>query len=137
MRGTVRARGKAVWQVQVYAGRHPDGREKRVARTIRGTRKDADRALAALVLQVEAGQHRGDDPTVTELAEQWYAARVADWSPGTARQYRHQLDRHLLPALGTTRARKVRPADLDRLYATMRAQGLAPGTSARVRKKSY
>ena len=121
MRGTVRARGKGRWQIQAYAGRHPDGREKRIARTIHGTRKDAERALAALVLQVEAGQHRGDDPTVAELAEQWYAARAADWSPGTARQYRHQLDRHILPALGTTRARKVRPADLDRLYATMRA----------------
>ena len=59
MRGTIRARGKGRWQVQVYAGRGPDGRERRVARTIHGTRRDADHALAALVLQVEAGQHRG------------------------------------------------------------------------------
>lgn len=128
MRGTVRARGKGRWQIQVYAGRQPDGRERRIARTIHGTRREADHALARLITEVEAGQHQGDDPTVTQLAEQWYTARHADWSPGTARQYRHQLDRHLLPALGTHRARKVRASDLDRLYAQMRAQGLAPGT---------
>lgn len=128
MRGTIRARGKGRWQVQVYAGRGPDGREKRVARTIHGKRSDAEHALRALIAEVEAGQHRGDDPTFDQLAEQWYATRHADWSPGTARQYRHQLDRHLLPALATLRARKVRAADLDHLYATMRTQGLAPGT---------
>lgn len=128
MRGTIRPRGKGRWQVQVYAGRHPDGREKRIARTVTGRKADAETALRDLIRQVEAGQHRGDDPTVAELAEQWYATRAPDWSPGTARQYRHQLDRHITPAIGTTKARKVRPADLDRLYATMRAQGLAAGT---------
>lgn len=114
MRGTVRARGKGTWQVQVYAGQHPDGRERRVARTIHGTRRQADEALRDLIREVETGRHRTDNPTVTELAEQWYSTRVADWSPGTARQYRHQLDRHILPAIGSINARKVRPADLDR-----------------------
>lgn len=128
MRGTIRARGKGRWQVQVYAGRTPDGREHRVARTIHGTKRDAERTLTRLITEVEAGRHHTDDPTVTQLAEQWYAARQADWSPGTARQYRHQLDRHILPTLGPMRARKVRPSDLDRLYAAMRADGLAPGT---------
>jgi len=93
VRGTVRARGKGTWQVQVYAGRTPDGREKRVARTIHGTRRQADEALRDLIRQVETGRHRTDNPTVTELAEQWYATRVADWSPGTARQYRHRPTR--------------------------------------------
>lgn len=104
MRGTVRARGKGTWQVQVYAGRTPDGRERRVARTIHGTRRQADAALARLVLEVETGRHQSDDPTVTELAEQWFAARVADWSPGTARQYRHRSTRgHRTPVGGRPR----------------------------------
>ena len=54
MRGTIRARGKGRWQVQVYAGRSPDGREKRVARTIRGTRKDAERAAVCGIVVVVA-----------------------------------------------------------------------------------
>lgn len=104
MRGTVRARGKNTWQVQVYAGHHPDGRERRVARTIHGTRRQADEALRDLIREVETGRHRTDNPTVTELAEQWYATRDADWSPGTARQYRHRpTRRHRTPMDGRDR----------------------------------
>lgn len=109
MRGTIRARGKGRWQVQAYAGRGPDDREKRVARTIRGTKRDAERALAALVVEVEAGQHRGDDPTVAELAEQWYAARVADWSPGSTSSARSTSNTS--SGVGSLRASQVPTVD--------------------------
>lgn len=123
MRGTIRARGKGRWQVQAYAGRGPDDREKRVARTIRGTKRDAERALAALVVEVEAGQHRGDDPTIATLAEQWYAARSGAWSPRTRDSYRRELDHRILPHLGQRKARTVDARDLDLLYATLAAEG--------------
>ena len=60
MRGTIRARGKGRWQVQVYAGRDLDGRERRVACTVHGKRADADQAPRALIRKVEGGQHSGD-----------------------------------------------------------------------------
>lgn len=70
MRGTIRARGKGRWQVQVYAGRdHRTGKERRVARTIHGTRSGADHALRQLIREVEAGQHRGDD--IHDIKETW------------------------------------------------------------------
>lgn len=128
MRGTIRARGKGRWQVQVYAGRGPDGTERRRARTIHGTKRDAEAALNRLILEVEAGQHTGDDPTVAELAEQWYQARRADWSPDTSDAYRRSLDNWVLPRLGRKRARKVTARDLDQAYAAMTADGAGAQT---------
>lgn len=132
MRGTIRARGKGTWQVQVYAGRGPDGREKRVARTVHGKRADADQALRALILEVEAGQHRGDDPTVADLAEQWYAARSASWSPRTRGEYRRQVDLRIVPHLGKRKARTVTARDLDLFYATLSREGVGAQTVRKV-----
>ena len=115
--------------MQVYAGRDPrTGKERRIARTIRGTRSDADHALRQLIREVEAGQHRGDDPTVAELAEQWHAFRSPDWTPRTCHNYRSVLDRWVLPHLGTTRARKVTTRTLDQAYANMVADGAGAQT---------
>ena len=49
------------------------GRYRYVSRTVRGTRKEAEAALAALVTQVNtgAGGHTGTDASVGELIEQW------------------------------------------------------------------
>lgn len=128
MRGTIRARGKGRWQIQVYAGRGPDGREHRVARTIHGKRADADQALRQLIREVEAGQHRGDDPTVTQLAEQWYTARSSAWSPRTRTTYRATIDQRITPHLGHRRARTITTRDLDLLYATLTTNGDGPQT---------
>lgn len=128
MRGTIRARGKGRWQVQVYAGRGPDGREKRVARTIHGKKSDAETALRDLIREVEAGHHQGDDPTVTQLADQWTAARSRDWSPRTRLEYQRQIDLRITPHLGATRARRVHARDLDLLYASLAGEGVGDQT---------
>ena len=55
-------------------GRDPvKGRYRYVSRTVQGTRKEAEAALAALVTQVNAGAggHTGTNATVAELVEQW------------------------------------------------------------------
>jgi hypothetical protein len=61
MRGTIRQRKRGVWQVQVYVGRDPDGRHRRKARTIHGTKRDAETELRNMVDEVKAGQHRPAD----------------------------------------------------------------------------
>ena len=56
MRGTIRQRAKGSWTIQVYAGKDPvTGKKKSVARTVRGTKKEAELALARLISSVETG----------------------------------------------------------------------------------
>lgn len=123
MRGTIRERGKGTWQVQVYAGRGPDGREKRVARTIHGRKADAETALRDLIRDVEAGRHQGDDLTVSELADQWKAARQADWSPRVRKEYPRQVAKWVTPRIGDRPIRKVTARELDLYYAAMTTDG--------------
>jgi hypothetical protein len=60
--------------LRVSTGRDPvKGRYRYVSRTVQGTRKVAEAALAALVSEVTTGTgvHAGTDATVGKLVEQW------------------------------------------------------------------
>jgi hypothetical protein len=43
MRGTIQARGKQSWRIRAYVGRDGTGTKRYVSRTVRGTRRDAER----------------------------------------------------------------------------------------------
>jgi len=136
--GFIRKRGDA-WQVIVYAGRDPvTGRKRQVSRTIRGAKRDAQALRARLLVEVGEGRHLGTDATFGDLVERWYEQASPEWSPKTAVETRRMIDRVVMPRLGRVRLQKLRTADLDRLYAQLRAAGgqeggpLAPATVRRV-----
>lgn len=143
MRGTLRRRGNS-WTLQVYAGLDPaTGKERRVTRTFhapegRAGRKAAERALAELVVEVEAGlELRHRDLTFGQLLDRWVAARAVDWSPKTLRERRATIRLYLAPDLGDTPAHRVRGADLDALYARLLARGLSPATARKVHATAH
>ena len=76
--------------------------------------------------------------TVDQLCERWFAQALPDLSPTVGPQYRRLLDRHILPRWGKVPLRRVRPADLDALYAGLRHHGgqggkpLAPNSVQRI-----
>ena len=121
MRGHIRRRGKS-WQVCVFAGYGPDGRQRYLYRSV-PTNREAETTLTRLLVEVGDGLHTGVDPTFAELAEQWYQLAAPDLSPRTASVYRWMLDRYVLPHLGKVRLSRLRASDLDRLYASLRARG--------------
>lgn len=138
MRGSKRRKGTARdgrprWELRVYAGLDPaTGRQRQVSRSVMGSARDADRALRALIAEVEAGRHRGSGEHLSALAEAWYAVRLSGWSPTTAERIRGILDTHVLPTLGTRVLAKLRASDLDRLYGRLEDQGLRPATVRKV-----
>jgi hypothetical protein len=55
MKGHLRQRGSA-WELRAYAGVDPiRGRQKYVTRTFRGGKREAEEALARLVVEVSGG----------------------------------------------------------------------------------
>lgn len=128
MRGNLRERSPGVWQLRVHGGA---GRY--VSRTVRGTKREAERALAKLVVEVDEGRSvvtRGR--TVATLANKWYESRSASWSPKVAADTRRWIDRVLLPAeLGRMPLGRVRTEHVDAFYAERRRAGLS---EARVRR---
>lgn len=119
MRGSIDRRGKDSWRIRVYLGRHPEtGRKRWTTKTVRGTRADADKACAKLLLEVDSGFH-GDDHTVAELAARWLALVERDLSPATVRDYRYVLNRHVIPTLGDRLVSKVRTHELETWYRSL------------------
>lgn len=60
------------------------------ARGVRGSKRDAERALAALVTEQSSSLSlpAGPSKTFGELLDRWFEARSGDWSPSTAQQTR-------------------------------------------------
>jgi integrase len=116
----VQRRGESSWRIRIYAGIGPDGRNRYVSRTVRGTRDDADRELARLLLEVGDGRHQGDESTtVAQLLEAWLPFAERDLAVTTRRDYRSCVSAHLKPRLGHVRLWQLRAVDLDRAYREM------------------
>ena len=137
--GSMRQRGTESWELRVHIGRDPEtGKKQYATRTVRGSRREAERALARLVAEVEDGAVAVRAGTVAELCERWFSRVEPDLSPTTAHGYRLLLDRRILPRFGDTPLRRLRTSDLDQWYSELRRRGgaggrpLAPNTVMRV-----
>jgi integrase len=134
----MRQRGAGSWELKAYLGRDAVSGEKRWAyQTFRGGKRDAQRALAAMVAQAERGALARTKATVGQLLEEWFSHAGADFSPKTARETRGVMDRNLLPFLGEVPLAKLRADDIDRFYRRLREKGgragrpLSPATIRR------
>ena len=134
MRGGLREKTPGVWEVRFEAGRDPlTGRRRQVSRTVRGTKRDAQQVLNALVADADAGRVSSSTATFRQLADEWLALAGGDLSPTTLRRYRGLLDKRILPALGARPIHSIRPNELDRLYqGLVNEAGLAPGSVRQV-----
>lgn len=137
MQGFMRQRGSS-WELRVYVGRDPvTGRKRWVVKTVKTGKREAQRALAAMVAEADRGALRSTTATVGELLEEWFAHAAPGFSPKCVLKTRGVLDRNLLPFLGTIRLSKLGAADIDRHYRRLRDEGgrpgrpLAPGTIKR------
>ncbi len=127
--GAIRERRPGVWQVSVEAKPHPiTGRRARRSKYVKGTRRDAERALALLTAEVVEGNLTVAG-TFAALLDDWWATMSAHrWEHATALRHRQDVVAYLEPALGRRRLTDLEPADFDRLYARMTRDGKAPRT---------
>jgi integrase len=134
MRGGLRERSPGVWEVRVERGRDPvTGRRLQKSRTVRGGKREAQRALNALVAEVEEGTSSSSDATFRHVAERWLRLTIADLSPTTLRRYRGLLDQHIYPALGDRASASIRTSELDELHlGLMERKGLSPASVRQV-----
>ena len=138
VRGHVRARSGA-WEIRAYAGVDVrTGKRRYVTRTVHGSKANAERALKALVVEVESGRQPRTGATVGELLEAWFAVASPGFSPRTVLETRGVMDRRLIPDLGPVALRHLSVARLDGYYAGLLEHGsvggerLAPGSVRRI-----
>lgn len=138
MKGFMRQRGES-WELRVYLGRDPvTGKKRYTTKTVRAGKREAQRALAAMVTDAERGLAPRTSATVADLLEAWFDQASKDFSPTTVKETRGYIDRSLLPGLGDRPLAKLTPAEIDAFYGRLREAGgvdgkpLAPATVRRI-----
>jgi integrase len=116
-----------VWELIVQLPREPGAaRARQLSRCVTGTKRDAQRALAALVAEVSAGS---TSTTLGELLARWLEHVGEQLSPTTVREYRRLVRTTIDPALGTLPLRRVTAHRLDAFYASLaRERELSPAS---------
>ncbi len=94
MRGHLQQRSRDTWRLKVYVGRSADGRKRYVERTVHGSRREAERELARLVVEVDEDRHVASAPmTIGELLDRWLDLKAMTVEANTANGYRWIADR--------------------------------------------
>ena len=130
MAGMIRKRGKRSWEVRIELGRDPvTGKRRFRHRSIRGTKRDAERALTESLHQRDHGTDvRPARVTVRDFLHRWLSDHAAGHvAPSTLTRYRQIVGR-LTPLLGALRLQELRPEHIQEAYARLRDDGLAPRT---------
>lgn len=130
MRGHVQQRGPRNWRLKVYVGRSPaDGRKRYVERSIQGSKREAERELARLVVEVDEGRHVATGPiTFGELLDRWLEVKRLSVEPTTLRSYQWVAATYLRPALADRKVAGIRAMELDALYVDLFARPLSART---------
>jgi hypothetical protein len=128
MRGHIQQRDRQSWRVKVFVGRDADGVKRYVERTVRGTRRDAERELARVVVEVDEGRHAAAAPmSFDELLDRWLDVKRRTVEANTMASYEWIARRYVRPALGDRRVASLRALDLDGLYASSMPGAWRPG----------
>lgn len=129
--GSIQPLGPGKWKVVVNAGLDENGRRRRVTRTVKGTKAQASRAIAALSVELAEGSTRptpaDGSVTLNELVD-WYidfARDVRGLEHSTLFGYREPYDKWLADHIGHRNADRIAPADLDDAFGRMRRAGLS------------
>jgi integrase len=124
MRGHMQQRGDS-WRITAYLGRDESTGKKRYAqRTVRGTKRDAQSALARLVTEVnDGGYASAGSLTLSKLLDRFLELKAHQVDPTTLTRYRRVADYYIVPRIGTMKVAKIRPLHLDRFYSNLIASG--------------
>lgn len=131
MRGSV-AKKRNRWYIYYYIGKDTSGKWKRKWEGSWATKREAERVLSARISELESTFERKTDSSLMSVylrhwLESYCTPRLA---PNTVRGYKVNVEKHIIPYIGTIPLNKLQPKDLQALYDKLRAAGLS-STSAR------
>ena len=130
MAGQVIKRGNRQYVVRIFQGRDAQGKRRYINKTIRGTKKDADKYLSKTLTAMSTGTYiEASTLSVDDYLDRW----LQNAAKGRVRErtfddYSDLLKRYVRPALGKTRLCDLRPLDIQNLYTDMQERGLSART---------
>ncbi len=118
---TVRERKPGVWEIRVFTGRDASGRPTQISRTVRGTKREAQRVAATLEARPPSN---AAGRTVTEVLTAWRDVNHPVWAESTRRDYESRIARIEADPIAAMSVARLRVADVERWHARMRKTGV-------------
>ncbi|HEX2027888.1 MAG TPA: hypothetical protein VHF25_07805 [Nitriliruptorales bacterium] len=137
--GSVGQRGEQ-FMAQIDLGTRPDGSWARRTRSF-DTRDEAETWLLEVRQNAEELTASVADQSLATYLRWWIEEEAPKGKPGraplaesTVRGYRSNIEKHLIPALGSRKVGELTVAELDRFANSKLKEGLAPTTVNRFRE---
>jgi hypothetical protein len=118
---TIRQRKPGVWEVRVFVGYDDSDRPKQVGRTVRGTKRDAQRAATELTVAPPAA---ADGRTVADALEAWIETHTPTWAASTVRDQTSRASLVKADRIARLQLARLTVADVDRWHTRLRAAGV-------------
>jgi integrase len=130
MRGHICQRSKGSWTI-VYdlAMDAVTGKRRQKSQTVKGTKRDAERALREVLLSLEQGSYvKPNKISLGELLRQWVKEYASmNTTDRTQESYTSIVERHLIPGLGRVSLIELQAQHIQSYYAKKLADGRADG----------
>jgi integrase len=129
--GSIRQRGATSWELAVYIGFDREAGKRRYAKkTVKGTRRGAERELARFVIEVsDGGRVATDRISFGDVLDRWLTSRAGHLSASTLDRYRVAIT-HVTDDLKRMPVDRLRAHHIEDLYADLVARGQS-GSSIR------
>jgi len=130
MKGHIYKRAKGSWTLVYDLPTDTiTGKRRQKSQTVKGTKRDAERALREVLLSLEQGSYvKPNKLTVGEWLDQWCESFVImNTTLRTYVSYRSIIDRHLKPGLGSIPLARLEPQQIQAYYADRLAKGRVDG----------
>jgi integrase/predicted nucleotidyltransferase len=110
-----------VWEIRVFTGRDSSGRPTQISRTVRGTKREAQRVAATLESRPPSN---AAGRTVTDVLTAWRDVNQPAWAESTRRDYESRIARIESDPLAAMPVARLGVADVERWHARMRKTGV-------------
>jgi integrase len=128
MAGQIIKRGDKTWIVRIFQGRDENGKRRYINKTVRGTKKDADKYLTAKLRDKDLGINI--EPASESLAkylDKWLETSVKRRVRSrTYDDYTALMARYVRDPLGAIKLADLRPVDIQKVYQSMQERELSP-----------
>ena len=123
--GGVRARRSDVFELKFDVGVDPiSGKRKTKYKTVRGTRREAEKELRKLLRQVDTGDYfEPNKVTVTGLLDRWIDHMKAQVAPKTLDRYEQLIENNIKPVLGSMKLEQLRPYHIEGAWTVLLQEG--------------
>lgn len=118
---SVRERRPGIWEIRVFTGRDAAGKPTQISKTVRGTKREAQRVAAALEARPPSN---AGGRTVADVLAAWREVNDPVWAETTRRDYESRIAKVEADPIASINVARLGVADVERWHARMRKTGV-------------